>query len=96
MSETKASKSVAPSARDVGPNEEFIEDIFGAVEYEFTEQFGQKWSPEVNKMFEAALETCKVVALALDSRSAVNGYEQYSRARRVIRLTNHTGSRKAR
>lgn len=77
-----------PAAREVGSNEEFIEDMFGAVEHEFTQHFGQKWSPEINELFQSSLDTCRKVALALDERATGVALEAAARVPRVRRLTN--------
>ncbi len=51
-----------------GGAREFIEDVFGAIEHEFLLFFGQRWTPEVQALYQEALEHTRKVADAVDER----------------------------
>ncbi len=89
-SERPPQKAMASDVVTVGTNEEFIEDVFGAVEFEFTERFGQKWTPEVQELFQSSLETCRTVAKHLDA-GATNRSVASRAARGIVRrLSNRS------
>lgn len=67
-----ASNAAPPSESErlIGAAEEFIEDVFGALEFEFIKHFGQRWTPEVNSLFQESQRTCRATAQAMDERAA--------------------------
>lgn len=90
MSEANDRKAVDASDREVGSAEEFIEDVFGGIEYEFTGHFGQKWTPEINGLFQEALFACRMLAQEMDERAARAAYSAYAAQPRPPRqLTNY-------
>ncbi len=75
--------------REVGPAQEFIEDVFGALEFEFIKHFGQKWTPEINSLFQEAFGACQRVAATLDTEATEGALVAHANHGRVSRLTNH-------
>lgn len=73
---------------EVGPAQEFIEDVFGALEYEFIKHFGQKWTPQINSLFQDSFASCKRVAAQLDERATHQAAVAHANHGRVRRLTN--------
>lgn len=88
MSKANEPQTNVPT-REVGPAEDFIEDVFGGLEFEFIQHFGQKWTPEINELFQASFSSCRAVATELDERATNKALAAHS-VDHVRRLTNRS------
>ncbi len=87
-----ASNDSTESERLVGEAEEFIEDVFGALEHAFIGHFGQRWTPEINELFQSSQRACRAVAQAVDGEAeASSRYVPTNKALRL--LSNLKGDR---
>ncbi len=78
MSELQRETAHEPTAT------EFVEDVLAAVELAFSEYFGQKWSPEIQQLYQRASEHCLLAAKLVDGPTEVQRPITHSRV-----LTNY-------
>lgn len=87
MSETKSSNGAAESERLIGAAEEFIEDVFGALEFRFIEHFGQRWTPEINDLFQTSQRACRAAAQGMDESAASE--TRYAPTNRISKILSN-------
>ncbi len=75
------------SDRLVGDAEEFIEDVFGSLEHAFIEHFGQRWTPEINELFQSSQRACRAVAQEVDGEPEVEA--RYVPTNKALRLLSN-------
>ena len=79
----------AAGAGGHGGAQKFIEDLYKDLEDAFTEQFGNRWSPELNQLFEQSQRDALAAARSVDDGLAQPTAQNSTR--RV--LSNHAGPR---
>ncbi len=52
---------------DADTAERFVGDVLAAVELAFSEYFGERWSPQINTMYEQLCTDCVAIAREVDA-----------------------------